>query len=501
MNQPLRVLLVEDSEDDSALLVRELRRGGYDPDLERVDTPEGMANSLAAKTWDIVVADYSMPRFSGLAALRMLKESGKDLPFIIVSGTVGEETAVEAMREGANDYLMKDRLARLAPAIERELREAEVRRQRKLAQEQVRRQMERIAALRVIDVAILGSLDLRLTLNIVIDQVLALLDVHAASCLLLNPHSHRLEYAAGRGFSSPAISRSAPRLGEGLAGRAALERRFVNISDLRENPGASPRSDQLASEGFIDYYAVPLIAKGDVIGVLEVYHREHFPTDLEWQGYLETLAGQAAIAIHNATLFENLQRSNSDLIMAYDSTLESWVQALDLRNQETVGHTARVTEMTVRLARAVNANESDLAHIRRGALLHDIGKIGVPDAILLKPEKLTADERIILQKHPTYAFEWLAPIDFLQSALSIPHCGRERWDGAGYPRGLEGEHIPLEARLFAVVDAWDALRSERPYRAAWTAEQAKEHIRASAGTQFDPTAVDAFLQLIASDGQ
>jgi putative nucleotidyltransferase with HDIG domain len=177
-----------------------------------------------------------------------------------------------------------------------------------------------------------------------------------------------------------------------------------------------------------------------------------------------------------------------------DATIESWIQALSRRDKETEGHTRRVAEMTLKLARAMHVDPADLIHIHRGALLHDIGKMGIPDAILHKPGPLTDDEQDIMRRHPTYAYEWLAPIPALRPALEIPYSHHEHWDGSGYPRGLRGEQIPLPARIFAVVDIWDALRSDRPYRRAWPEDVVRDHIRSLAGTDLDPEVVGTFLK-------
>ncbi|MBP7694706.1 MAG: HD domain-containing protein, partial [Anaerolineales bacterium] len=190
-----------------------------------------------------------------------------------------------------------------------------------------------------------------------------------------------------------------------------------------------------------------------------------------------------------------IQRLNAELLRAYDATLEGWSRALDMRDRETEGHTQRVTEMTVRLASALGFADEQLLQMRRGALLHDIGKMGVPDAILLKPGPLTPEEWAIMRLHPGHAYQMLAPIAFLRPALDIPYCHHEKWDGSGYPRGLKGEHIPYAARVFAVVDVWDALRSHRPYRPPWPDAQVRAHLQAEAGRHFDPQVVDAFLKL------
>ncbi len=368
-----------------------------------------------------------------------------------------------------------------------------------LANEETLRSLQNIQALHKIDQAIAGSLDLNLTLNVVLEQVKAQLNIDAAAILLLNPHSQVLEFSAGLGFRSNAIERSYLRLGEGASGRAALERRTVSVTNLFENSSQFNRVSLLAEEGFSTCFATPLIAKGQVNGVLEIYHRLPFTPDKAWLKFLKILAGQAAIAVDSANLVTALIHSNAELFAAYETTIEGWSHALDLRDKETEGHTQRVTEMTIKLARAAGITEAELVHIRRGALLHDIGKMGVPDHILLKPGKLTDEEWVAMRKHAIFAFELLSPIAYLHPALNIPYCHHEKWDGSGYPRGLKGEQIPLEARLFAIVDVWDALRSDRPYREGWSKEKVAEHIKSRSGTHFDPKAVELFLNMLNED--
>jgi len=367
--------------------------------------------------------------------------------------------------------------------------------ERKRADEQIQHQLSRLAALRTIDMAITVSLDLRVILNVLLEQVISQLRVDAAGVLLLNPHTQTLDYAAGRGFQTPALQHTQLRLGEGHAGKAAQDRRPISIPDLTRGAGDLVRAPLLTEEAFVAYYAVPLIARGQVKGVLEIFHRAHLAPSKDWVDFLDTLAGQAAIAIDNARLLADLQQSSSDLALAYDATLEGWSRALDLRDQETEGHSQRVTELTLQLARAMGVPDEELVHIRRGALLHDIGKMGLPDSILRKPGPLTRKEREIMRRHPVYANELLAPIAFLRPAQDIPYCHHEKWDGTGYPRGLKGEQIPLAARIFAVADVWDALRSDRPYRPAWTQAQARRYIREQAGRHFDPRVVEVFLRM------
>ena len=371
--------------------------------------------------------------------------------------------------------------------------------QRKLAEKRIQRQFGHLTALSSIDRTIAASLDIKFNLSEVLTHVMAELEIDATSILILNPYSQTLEYGAERGFRTQAVRKAQVRLGEGYAGRVALERQFIQIPDLRDEPDNLLLTTLLKDEDFVCYYGVPLIAKGRVNGVLEVFHRSILEPDAEWFDFLNTLAGQAALAIESASLFENLRRSNLELNLAYDATIEGWSHALDLRDKETEGHTQRVTEMTVKLAGSFDQSEMDLVQIRWGALLHDIGKMGIPDEILHKPGPLTDEEWVKMKEHPKIAYELLYPIRYLRQSLDIPYCHHEKWDGSGYPRGLKGDQIPLVARIFAVVDVWDALTSDRPYRPAWTKEKTREHIRASSGTHFDPRVVEVFMQVTSDE--
>lgn len=370
---------------------------------------------------------------------------------------------------------------------------------RSILHEQTERRMQRLTALRNIDMAVATSVDVNVTLNVLLDQARNELDAAAVSVLLMEESRQSLSYRAGRGFRTDEITRVDIGLHQDGAGRAARQRETIEIIGQEAIKEAFDGYRLIEDEWFSSYYASPLITKGQVRGVLEVFRKDEFIPDHEWVSFLETLASQAAIAIDNASMFEDLQRSNAELRQAYDATIEGWSRALELRDEETKGHTQRVTDLTVALARAMGVDRKQLVHMRRGALLHDIGKIGIPDRILLKNGPLNDKEWEIMKQHPIFAYEKLAPIDFLRPALDIPYSHHEKWDGSGYPRGLTGEQIPLAARIFAVVDVYDALTSDRPYRDAWTEEKAIAHIREQAGKHFDPRVVDHFLELIQGD--
>ncbi len=358
------------------------------------------------------------------------------------------------------------------------------------------RRLRHLTALQTINLAITASLDLQVTLTILLDQVLTQLEANAADILLVNPETQQLDFVVGRGFQSKEIKRSV-RLGEGLAGQAAVERRTVvyrgeaSAAAFGAEMRVWFRDDQFAS-GF----AVPLLARGQLRGVLEIFQRTLSDPNQEWLDFLQTLAEQATIAINNAAQFENLGRSNAELLAAYDTLIATWARALDKRENEPDGHAQRVAEMTVRLARALGVADRQCAQIYRGALLHDVGKLSVPETVLLKNGPLTEKEWILMRRHPLYAYELLAAVEQLKPALVIPYCHHEHWDGTGYPHGLKGEAIPQEARIFAVVDVWDALKSDRPYRPAWPEAKVLARLKMLAGTHFDPKIPDVFCKLL-----
>ncbi len=357
------------------------------------------------------------------------------------------------------------------------------------------RHVQRLTALHAIDTAINSSTDMRLSLRVALEQATHLLNVDTASVLLLNPVTLSLDFTVGSGFPLSKLSHVSVRLGEGLAGRTALQRSLVQSANAEEI-AACFAPGQFDQANFQGYVALPLISKGKVSGVLQFFNRAPIQADQEWLDFLYVLGDQVALAVNNANLFEGLERANIELTMAYDATIEGWSRALDLRDRETEGHTQRVTELTVALARVMGLPEQSIPHIRRGALLHDIGKMGVPDEILRKPGALTEEEWRIMRQHPRHAYDLLSPIVYLRPALDIPYCHHEKWDGSGYPQGLKGDAIPLAARLFAVVDVFDALTSNRPYRSAWAFDRTLEFIQAQSGAHFDPQVTEVFLRFI-----
>jgi len=439
---------------------------------------------LSMRIWDIIPEPYLDPYRKRLTKVLEGESMGEAAEYE-VRGKDGKIHYVEVL--SSPRYMGEDIIGFQGIALDITAR--------KLGRDRIRRQLEHLTALSAIERFIASNFDLELSLAEILTHVTTELGIDAADILIFNSQSQMLEFAAKRGFRSESNRPTPIHLDESYAGRVILERQLVQIPNLKEVPDNSLLKAFLAGQDFVCYYGVPLTSKGRVKGVLEVFHRTALEPDIEWFDFLNILAGQAAIAIENVTLFESLQRSNSELTLAYDATIEGWSRALDLRDKETEGHTRRVTVMAVKLARAFGLNEAELVQVRWGALLHDIGKMGVPDVILYKTGPLTDEEWLVMKKHPTFAYEMLSSIHYLQQALDIPCSHHEKWDGSGYPHGLKGAQIPLVARIFAVADVWDALRSDRSYRAAWKEEKVLEHIRNSSGTHFDPQVVDAFMQL------
>ena len=360
--------------------------------------------------------------------------------------------------------------------------------------DQMKLNQSQLRALMSVGQVINSPLGLRRVLEEVMDSLISLLHAERGF-LMLRESNGALAVQIARGSAHINLDEEAFKVSKTIVNKVVDSGAPV----LTTNAQADPRFDaqmSVAAYQLRSILCAPLKLKNDLIGVLYVDNRAHAGIfkdhDLE---LISAFADQAAVAIDSARLFEDLQESHRELEKAYQATLEGWVRALDLRDKETEGHTQRVTILTQRLARSMGIEGDALVHITRGALLHDIGKMAIPDGILLKPGQLTDDERMLIQKHPVYAYEMLSPIAFLIPAIDIPYCHHEKWDGSGYPRGLRGKEIPFAARIFPVVDVWDALTSNRPYRRALPQYEVRARIKADSGKHFDPVVVDAFMEL------
>lgn len=449
MGIPIKVLVIEDSEDDCQLLIRQIRKGGYDPQYLRIDSGPALKKALDEQGWDIVLCDYSMPRFSGGEALKIFKKYGLEIPFIVISGNIGEEVAVEMMRGGASDYLMKDKLARLVPAIQRELEDFAVRRNSRVIEENLKDS----------------------------EQKFSLFMDYLPLQVLIEDLNGKIRY----------LNRKAQEMVEDEEDFEQTIPTFLSNLVIQRDHVKNPNELQ----GFPSHHVINISGKNGN-KVVEVI-RFLIPQGDKQSPLLGSIAWDIT---ERQSAEERARNAAQELAQAYDATLEGWSRALELREKETAGHSNRVVELTLLLADKFNFSPDEKVHIRRGTILHDIGKMGVPDHILLKPGPLSNDEWVIMRQHPVYAYQLLSRIPYMVPALDIPYCHHERMDGSGYPRGIKGQEIPLPARIFAVVDVWDALTTNRPYRPAWTKETALAYINQHSGEHFDPNVVAVFNELI-----
>jgi len=331
------------------------------------------------------------------------------------------------------------------------------------------------------------TLDIEVLIPLVLTEINQVIHAEAESLWLLNHETGMLACRFATGPEAEAIKRVQVPLGKGVVGMSVALQQAIILPNAQQDPRFYRAADQ--QTGFVtnSLLCVPLVRQGQAIGAIEAVNKldGHLfsADDLD---LLRNIADSAAMAIENARLYTELSAS-------YDRTLDALAAALDLRDRETEGHSRRVVEYTARLARQLQLPEPEIMEIRRGALIHDIGKIGVPDAILLKPSALEPDERLVIEKHPLEGYEMLMDIPYLKEEIRIVLAHQESWDGTGYPFGLRGADIPLGARLFAVADTFDALTSTRPYRQSRPMAEACRIIAEEADKQFDPAVVAAFL--------
>ncbi|CAG0992054.1 partial 3'3'-cGAMP-specific phosphodiesterase 2, partial [Anaerolineae bacterium] len=358
--------------------------------------------------------------------------------------------------------------------------------------EEMRRRLTEMEAVNRISTALRSAQTLEDMLPLLLDETLATMKASAGSIDLVDPITSKIEHKVARGWYGE-MDDPGLHVQEEIARHMLVTGQPYLVREFAREPVIRAHSIIPPGWGGV---LVPIRAAQEIIGIFSVsvpLPREMTQEEIH---LLTTLAEIAGNAIHRTHLHEQTERDTVELAVAYDATIEGWSRALDLRDKETEGHTRRVTEMTLRLARALGINEEELVHIRRGGLLHDIGKMAIPDAILLKPGPHDATEWAVMRKHPVYANDLLSPIPYLRPALDIPYHHHEKWDGTGYPHGLKGEEISLAVRIFAIVDVWDALTSDRPYRPAWHKHRVREYIRGQAGKHFDPLIVTKFLQII-----
>jgi HD-GYP domain-containing protein (c-di-GMP phosphodiesterase class II) len=341
-----------------------------------------------------------------------------------------------------------------------------------------------------------ASVDIQDPLPPVLELLAAAIKADAVTALRYHPSLQRFDLLVAHGLNAQVMAKLKLYFETGLAGKFIEERQPIWVADILASHPNSRSISQLTEEGFRSYLALPLIGHNDFLGMLEFFWDKIPDIQAQDMDFLERVTEQIAFTMERSVIVRDLRHSNEGLASAYNAMIEGLSRALELRDIETEGHTRRVSVLMMRFGEHMQIPSSQWDAIKQGALLHDIGKLGIPDAILLKPGSLTQREREVMQQHAVYGYNILAPIVSLRQTLDIALYHHERWDGSGYPYGLRGEQIPLVARLFAVTDVFDALTSDRPYRPAWSHQQAVEYLREQAGRLFDPQVVKLFLEIV-----
>ena len=455
MDTLLRVLFVEDSEDDALLILRELHKGGYKPEYQRVDNRDAMRLALSTKAWDIILSDYNMPLFSAFDALEILKESSLDIPFIIVSGAIGEEKAVQLMKEGANDYVMKNRIQRLVPLIRRELQEAEERKLRRNAEDNYRKS----------DFIVNASNDLMAIINR--DYIFE----------VANKSFYKF---FGKNESIDIVGSSAPDLCAQVGFQKAL---------IKKDLDRCLRGEEIKSEQW-----------------LYMPDGSDQCFEITYSPYINSMdtSKHAVMVMHNITdrkmAEKELGKSYQKLQKTFDDTVHALSALVEMRDPYTSGHQIRVAKTAQAIAKELGLSENCEKAVWVSSLIHDIGKIRIPSDILTKPGKITKAEFELIKEHPQAGYEILKTIEFPWPVAEIVLQHHERIDGSGYPAGLKGSEIRLESKIIAVADVIEAMTFHRPYRESLGLEAALEEIRNNKGILYDPNVVDACIDIFIKKG-
>ena len=462
MLKPLNILMVEDSEDDALLMLRTLKRSGYEPSAHRVQNAEEMALALTDRPWDVILCDYHLPGFSGLDAIALVKMMAMDIPLIVVSGAIGEETALDCIHRGAGDYIMKGNLARLGLAVARELEKKEMRDQQKLAEAQ---REDAIKALRQSEKkyrTILESIgdgyyetDLAGNFTFFNDAICRIWGYPQEELMGTNYLAYMDEQAAQKLYN---VSTKVYRTGE--PGR-------LFEGEIIRKDGAI-KSVQLSFTLLNDSARKAVGFRGIVRDITELRQMD--------KERLETL--------------ERLRKSLGATINAMAITVES-------RDPYTAGHQRRVADLAQAIALEMKMDKNRIEGLRLAGMIHDLGKISIPSEILTKPTKLTDIEFEIVKTHAQAGYDILKDIDFPWPIARMVLEHHERINGSGYPRGLQKDAILPESKILTVADVVEAMASHRPYRPALGIEPAIDEIAKNKGILYDEDAVNACLRLFA----
>ncbi len=507
-----RILIVEDEEGIAIHLSFLLTRMGYSPQ-EPIAYGEKAVEQAAELHPDLVLMDINLAgKMNGLEAARLIHEK-YDIPSIFLSAIAPDNTILKSQDNHPYAYLVKpvkepDLRAAIEITLYRHNMEARLLKSEEQLRESYHRLEQGLRQMKIlhnIDQAITTHTDYSGMATAILSDIVSPGEVDAAVLFIPNlPGSGRvrgtgplglLRMAGLAGMPEAAVDSTVLNWQMVLANQVyqTCQPSYVFMNQQENHPGIETLQ---RVAGFNICAALPLIARRQVKGVLEFFLRRTDQADEDWKTFLQSLALQTAIGMDHVEMLENLKRTNRELGLAYDETIKGWAQALELREKEDRGHAERVSELSVRLASALGMTGDTLDNMRRGAFLHDIGKMAVPDSILYKTGPLNSEEWVTMRQHPTVGYRMLSGIEYLRPALDVVYCHHEKWDGSGYPRSLKGVEIPLSARVFAVIDVWDALTNDRPYRLAWPDAEVRAYMLEQSGKHFEPGIIEKFLKIV-----
>ena len=452
MSKPqfLRLLMVEDSEDDALLIIRALKKGGYDPEYARVETAAAMKEALKEKQWDVILCDYKLPKFNAPSAIAVLKETNIDIPLIIVSGAIGEETAVECMRLGAHDYIMKGNLSRLCPSIKRELEDSESRSKRKQAEEALRESEEKYR-------------------NLFENANETIFVAQDGKIVFFNPMALML-----LGYE-----------GAEIASRPFID--FIHPDD--RGMFIDRHFRRMKGEYIPRRYSFRIVHKDGGVRWVDLdtvlIKWEEKPATLN---FMNDITGRKQAEEEREQSFERVRK-------ALLGTVHAISQIVEMKDPYTSGHQQRVADLARSIATEMGLSAERQDFVRTASSIHDIGKIALPAEILSKPTKLTELEFRLIKTHSQTGFDILKDIEFPWPVADVVLQHHERIDGSGYPQGLKGKSILQEAQILSVADVLEAITFHRPYREALGLDFALEEISRNKGILYDSDAVDACLRL------
>ena len=466
---------------------------------------EGALAVMERADVDLVITDIHMPRMDGLALVEGIKARWPHVPVIVLTGYPTIEIAIEAMKRGASDFVMKPfRMEQIELPLQRALKERRLLLENSILNSELRqkREIERLNRdlnRKVKELSVLYAISESFQpvhpegddlFERIVQMAADITEAQRASLMLVDEETNHLVIKASRGIDEFVRDETFVSLGDGIAGQVAIQGKPFFVRNIQETALTDTVEDARYLTGSL--ISVPLLIRGEVFGVLHVADKASGESFLEEDlTLLSALAKKAALAVENQALYESIYTTLTDTLLSLVSTIEA-------RDPYTKDHSHRVTHWAVQIAQAMGSGQDDVDVIKFAGYLHDIGKIGIRDSVLMKPGSLTPEEMAVIRTHPIIGERIVKPLGLLPMERSIIRHHHERWDGKGYPDGLQGEGIPLPARILAVADVFDAVTSNRVYRKARSPEEALRELQRSVGTQFDRQVVlafrDVFLQ-------